>query len=1090
MLTIYRASAGTGKTHTLTGEYLRLLFKGADRHSHILSVTFTNKATEEMKSRILKELHLIASGRRSSYLPQLAEECGRTEEQIRRQAKQILIRVLHDYSAFNISTIDHFFQQVMRAFVRELGLQGNYRIEMDVEAVLHESIDNLLAGLDRPENKDLLGWLLRFSEDRVERGENWDIRREVMRLGYELFKEKYKTSSEDIGKDIEDKQSLGEYRNMLWGIIRSTEAEARRLGEQALAVMSRHALTPSDFKGGSRSPLHLFARLSEGVMSEPSAAFAALAENEDARYAKTAPPHRRAAIDEAFRDGLDDCVRRTVRFFDNLTHYRTARETTRFYYTLGILNDISRRIKAHMEERNAMLIADTTDLLNKIVDGSDVPFIYEKTGTRIDHYMIDEFQDTSEMQWRNFRPLIDESLSCGHDNLIVGDVKQSIYRFRNSDWTLLDEQVGKDFPENARTEKTLTDNWRSHRLIVEFNNAFFTVAPQLLRQYFIDGTDKSALDDATRDALASKIVSAYAKSAQHVSPPFRDKDGHVRIEFLSDGDESDWKEEALSRLPHLIAQLQDKGYALRDIAVLVRTRAEGAAVADTLLACKETHADSPCGYDIISEDALIIGNSSAARFLVAVMQYVNRPDDAVLRKFAHMQRIALRLGRNPASADSPTGAPTSPHFPAEILSELKRLSHRSFYEMAEGIYRLFEQEIPEQEQIFVQSFLDLVSEYTVKEPADIDKFLHWWKDTGCRTKITTPDTQNAIRILTIHKSKGLGFKAVIIPFADWEIEPKSGTIFWCSPREAPFNRLHLTPVAYSKALAGTIFAENYYHEKLYACIDSLNALYVAFTRAKEELIIYAPGAEAKRTKQISALIRDAVQTKRSVGNLPAGEPLGDLYEGFRPDEALFEWGDCRQTGTDGDDSPQEIPMKHIPSILPDKRIRLRLHRKGGFFEDRRRRYGILMHDILSRIREKTDIPAAVESKKAEGELNSEEATELTSRLERLLDGDRVKKWFDGSMPAMNETEILFGNGKSRRPDRIMIDGDRATIVDYKFGEQKDARHKQQIRKYASLIHEIGYQTVTGYVWYVETDEIEEVCSQTLNYSAKKPTFVP
>jgi ATP-dependent exoDNAse (exonuclease V) beta subunit len=861
---------------------------------------------------------------------------------------------------------------------------------------------------------------------------------------------------------------------MLWRIIRTAESEARQLGEQALALMAQHELTPADFKGGSRSPLYFFERLCNGVMNEPSATFRNLAGNEEAFCSKTAPPHKRLAINEAFHGGLDDCIRRTIHFFDHLTHYHTAREVARFYYTLGILTDISSRIKDWMEERNSMLIADTTDLLNKIIDGSDVPFIYEKTGTRIDCYMIDEFQDTSEMQWRNFRPLIRESLSFRHDNLIVGDVKQSIYRFRNSDWTLLDEQVGRDFPKDAITRKTLIDNWRSHRLIVEFNNAFFTIAPQLLQNQFNSSLDESAPGDGQRNTFASKIVSAYAGSYQRVSPPFRNRDGHVRIEFLADGDGTDWKDEAMARLPRLVEQLQDKGYSLRDMAVLVRTKAEGVAVADTLLACKETRAGSPYGYDIISEDALIIGNSPSVRFIVVMMQYVNHPEDPVLHKFARMQHVALRLSTSPASGESLADAVKS-DFHEHIIPELRRLSHRSFYEMAEGIYRLFEQDIPEKEQVSVQSFLDLVAEYTAKEPADADKFLRWWKDTGCQAKISMPDTQNAIRILTIHKSKGLGFKAVIVPFADWETEPKSSTVFWCRPREAPFDRLHLAPVSYSKELGRTIFAEDYYHEKLYACIDSLNALYVAFTRAKEELIICTPNAEAKRTKQISRLIRDVIQAE-GFSETAEGEKLRTLSEGFREDEDLFEWGDWWQTGAGRDDSPQEIPMKRIPSVLPADRILLRLHRKGGFLDDRRRRYGILMHDILSQIHTKADIHAAVMSKEAAGELRSEEAAELIARLEQLSDKEVVKKWFDGSTLVMTETEILFGNGRSRRPDRIMIDGDRVTIVDYKFGEQKDARHRQQIKKYASLIHDIGYQAVTGYVWYVEADEIEEVCS--------------
>ncbi|MDR1332778.1 MAG: UvrD-helicase domain-containing protein [Tannerella sp.] len=1072
MLTIYRASAGTGKTHTLTGEYLRLLFGGTDLHAHILSVTFTNKATEEMKSRILKELHLIASGMPSAYLDLLMAEHGRSDGYIRRQAGEILVRLLHDYAAFNVSTIDHFFQQVMRAFIREVGLQGNYRIEMDVDTVLSESVDSLLSGLDRPENRPLLGWLLRFSEERVERGEGWDVRREIMRLSHELFKEKYKTASEHIHKDIEDRRALAEYRDMLYALIGAAESEARQLGAQALALMSRYGLAPPDFKGGSRSPLCFFERLSRGAMDDPPATFRSLAGNGEALCAKTATPDRRQAIEAAFRGGLDDCIHRTVQFFDSLVHYRTAREVARYYYTLGILADIALRIKEWMDDHNSMLIADTTDLLNRIIDGSDVPFIYEKTGTRIDYYMIDEFQDTSEMQWRNFRPLIAESLACRRDNLIVGDVKQSIYRFRNSDWTLLDAQVARDFAADTIVEKTLTDNWRSHRLIVEFNNAFFTVAPLLLQQQFNAGLDESALDAAQRSAFASKIASAYARSYQHVSPPFRERDGHVRIEFLPDGDGTSWKDEAMARLPRLVERLQDGGYALRDMAILVRTRAEGATVADTLLAWKEAHADSPYGYDIISEDALVTGNSPAVRFMVGMMQYASHPDDALLRKTARLMHAALRRKADPACSESLDGA-AGGDFPDSTAEELARLSHRPLYEMAEGIYRLFERDMPEKEQVFIQSFLDLTAEYAAREPADADRFLHWWKETGRQAKIATPDAQNAIRILTVHKSKGLGFKAVILPFADWETEPKSGTVFWCRPREAPFDRFHLVPVGYSKELARTIFAEDYFHEKLYASIDSLNALYVAFTRAKEELIVYAPGAAAKRTKQIARLIRDSLAAG-DIRDTAEGQPLLPLAEGFRESEDTFEWGDWWQTDAGRDAAPHQIAMSRIPSVRPDNRIHLRLHRRGGFLDDRARRYGLLMHDVLSRIETKDDIAPAVAVRQAAGEIGAGEAAELTARLRRLLDTAGARAWFDGSMRVMNETEILFGNGRSRRPDRIMLDGDRVIIVDYKFGEHKDARHRRQVAKYISLVRETGCRAVTGYLWYAERDEIEEV----------------
>lgn len=553
MLAVYRASAGAGKTHKLTGEYLTLLFTGPGAFRRILAVTFTNKATDEMKTRIVDELYNLASGRKSDYVELLKSTYSLTEVQVRKQAAKILIDILHDYSAFNISTIDRFFQQTMRAFTREIGLQGGYGIEMDQELVLTTAIDNLLSDLEKPESKDLLGWLLRFAEDKIESGGEWNLRKDIMALSREVFKESYKAFSEAVGRDIEDKKALEDYKNELYGIIRSVEATAKELGERGLAILNKYGLKVTDFKGGSRSPLTLLDRLVQGEMKEPSATFIGLADNLDGCFTKTVSLGTRQIIGCAFEDGLNDCIKGIISLFDNLTAYNTAREIVRYYYTLGILTDVSRQIAAYREEKNVMLIADTTELLSKVIEGSDAPFIYEKTGTHVDHYMIDEFQDTSGMQWNNFRPLIEESLAHSRDNLIVGDVKQSIYRFRNSDWKLLDEQVQADFSPEVVHEETLKDNWRSCRNIVEFNNALFTTLPGVLQTVYNEALSVSSLSEEQRAAFFTKIMSAYDKSFQQVPPPFMQKDGHVRIEFLSGDDEKDWKEEALGRLPGVLA---------------------------------------------------------------------------------------------------------------------------------------------------------------------------------------------------------------------------------------------------------------------------------------------------------------------------------------------------------------------------------------------------------------------------------------------------------------------------------------------------------------------------------------------------------
>lgn len=1072
MLTVYRASAGAGKTHKLTGEYLTLLFNGPGAFRRILAVTFTNKATDEMKSRIVSELYNLASGKKSDYVDLLQSAYSLTEEQVRKQAAKILIDILHDYSAFNISTIDRFFQQTMRAFTREIGLQGGYGIEMDQELVLTAAIDSLLGDLEKPESKELLGWLLRFAEDKIENGGEWNLRKDIMALSREVFKESYKTFSEQVNRDISDKKALETYKNDLYGIIRSVEANAKELGERGLAVMNKYGLKQEDFSRGNIT-VSLFAKLAQGEMKTPNATFCNMADNIEACFKKTTPIGTRQIIGCAFDDGLNDCIKGIIALFGNLTAYNTAREIVRYYYTLGILTDVSRQIAAYREEKNIMLIADTTELLNKVIGGSDTPFVYEKTGTHVDHYMIDEFQDTSGMQWNNFRPLIEESLSHARANLIVGDVKQSIYRFRNSDWKLLDKQVKADFSAEQLREDTLKDNWRSCRHIVEFNNALFTTIPGVLQVFYNETLSASSLNEEQQAEYFTKIMSAYDKSYQQVPPPFQKKDGHVRIEFLSGDEEKDWKDEAMERIPKILQQLQDNGYALKDIAILVRTNQEGAKVADTLLSYKEEHPSEQYHYDIISDDALFISSSAAVRFIISVLRYLRNPEDMINGRIApySYQVLTGTFGTEETS------------FPPEIIRSLHALSRQSLYEITEGLFRLFSVNFPENEQVFVQAFLDMVSEYGQKESADLGRFLKWWDETGYKKTIATPDAQNAIRIMTVHKSKGLGFKAVIVPFGDWEIDhkPTKPVILWCHPEEKPFDRLHLVPVRYGQGLANTIFAEDYFRERLHAFIDNLNTLYVAFTRAKEELIVFSPRPK-KIKEETGDVERISTLTDALWAGLHAtadttrdGESLISLPDSFNLADGIFELGNWWHPVSQKENGEtEEIEMTNLKSISPDERLRLRLHGKGFFFDNERRKHGTLMHEVLSHIHTRKDIPVSVETYRLSGVINKEEAAELKQRLGNLLDNPEVAPWYNGEARILNEVDILFGNGLSKRPDRVMITGDRVIVVDYKFGEHPDKRYHSQVRNYLKLIRQMGYEQVEGYLWYVELDQIEAV----------------
>jgi ATP-dependent exoDNAse (exonuclease V) beta subunit len=1064
MLTIYSASAGTGKTHTLTGEYLSLLFRGKERHRHILAVTFTNKATAEMKDRIVRELFCLADNRKSDYVELLSEGGRIGETDLRRRAKELLTVILHDYAAFNICTIDRFFQQTIRAFTREIGLRGNYQIEMNETLLMEEAVESMLADLAKSENAALMDWLLRFTQDKIEEGGSWDIRRDIMKLGGQLFKESYKARSNKIQKDLQQKQSLSDYQKTLTQIVRSAQQTAKELGRQGLALIRQHGLQPSDFIRGASSPFFFFEKLSSGKMDPPPATFCRLVDQVEGYLAKKASSEMREAAERIYTNGMNELIRNVVAFFDRLTDYYTAAEIARNFYAMGILADLSGHIARWREDNNKMLIADTTELLNKVIDGAEIPFIYEKTGTHIEHYLIDEFQDTSAMQWANFRPLLKDSLDSGRSNLLVGDVKQSIYRFRNSDWTLLDRTVKEEFSSQTQ-EKNLDTNWRSRRRIVEFNNRLFKAIPTILQQsYNEEIAQSSSLAADPEEHNESRITSAYRHVEQRLAPPFADKGGHVYVQFLVDNGDQNWKEQSLAQLPHQVEQLQEKGYELRDIAILTRTGAEGQIAAETLLEYKETHPDSPYKYDIISEDSLTVHASLSVRWIIEMLRYLNRFDanqtEETARNAYRAQLACAILQRKKTPGSAALNHLIRP-FPPKIIDELRRLANRSLYELAEGVFRLFETHFPENELVFIQAFLDLVAEFSRNETADTERFLTWWDDVGNGKKIATPDSQNAIRIMTIHKSKGLGFKALIIPFADWKIDQKD-SILWCRPTRAPFDKMSLVPVRYGKALRNTIFAPDYFKEKLHAYMDSLNTLYVACTRAKEELILFAPRPKTATTISIAGLLWDGLSVDRE--------------DSFDTETGIYEQGaSWRPPDIDPSHSEtQELPMKRFRSVTPDKRIQLRLQRKGGFVNNEKWKYGILMHEILSVVEKQADLQPAIAAKYRAGELRREEAETLTEKLTTLIREEPAKKWFSGAFHVMNEVEILFASGQSCRPDRVMIDptNSHVTLVDYKFGEQRETFHHRQMEQYIALVREMGYPDVEGFLWYITLNEVQ------------------
>lgn len=1068
-LKVVKASAGSGKTHRLTGEYLRLLFTSPTAYKHILAVTFTNKATDEMKSRIVAELAHLALGRPSDYLDSLIQERKVGEERIREQAKGVLVGILHDYSSFSISTIDKFFQQTMRAFTREIGLGGGYNVELDQDRVLDEAIDTMFADLEKPENKELLGWLIRFSEENIENGKGWEVRKHIHSLAREIFKENYKALVDKSYRDGLDRDLLSEYKKELSAIIATFENRSKQLGEKGVNILHRYGLTPEDFSYGKNSGLGAFLKWANGDTDSPSSRFVGLCDNLEAWTAKKASADIRAKMEEVYPE-LNPCIGEVVRHYSDTREYQSAIEISRYYFTLGILSDLDAKVREYCAENNLMLISDTTELLSKIIEGTDTPFVYEKIGSRVDHYMIDEFQDTSSLQWANFLPLLKNSLASGNMNLIVGDVKQSIYRWRNSDWKLLNEQLDIDFRNEGVLHDSLDVNWRSSRNVIEFNNTVFKYGAALLQDSY--NSDLPDLLDDKLEPFSHKILDAYNGLEQSVPKKNAGDLGHVKLNFIdTEHEEETWKDVVLEKLPMLIEELQDKGYSLKDIAILVRTKAEGYEVASRLLQYGSEHPDSPYRYDIISNEALYIANSDNVKAAVALLRHIKNPLDDNLRAMAvyeyykqsHPQDIASSVRRHlNASSD----------FDEEGKEQLRNIASLPLYEMVEEIFGFFPESASHKEDIYVQAFLDKVLEFTIGHSSDTEAFLRWWDENGAKETIFTPDSQDAIRIMTIHKSKGLGFGVVVLPFCSWPIDDSKEKILWCRPSEEPFSKISPVPVRYSKKLAGTIFDYDYFNEKIHTYIDNLNVLYVAFTRAKSELFAFAPKPKkSNELKTIASLLWNCVQAS------PQKDGLLNVSEHFDAEGGVFDIGeDYFPVHKEETLQVEESHAQKLVSIPFDKRLRLRLNNRLFFAKDGQREFGSLMHEIISHIETIEDLPLVLKAYVESGELTQDERTGVEKEISEFLNLEHVRDWYSGGHKVLNEVEILLPNGNFVRPDRVMLRADEAIVIDYKFGEKEEKKYEKQVESYVAHIRQIGYQRVAGYVCYVKLRKVVEIAS--------------
>lgn len=1055
---IYRSSAGSGKTFTLAKSYLTLALSRPNAFRNILGVTFTNKATEEMKRRVVDILKAIASGTDHPMARDLCEVLGISSDALTKRAGETLSDILHQYSRFSVVTIDSFFHQVIRSFAREMGLQGTFSIDLDLEKVLQLVIDQMLLEIGEEKQKQLRSWLTEFAENKMEDGQSWDFRRDIASLAKELFKDDFKVFEPEILKLSSQADFFPMLKKELNKVRFSFEKQIGGICAEVDGYLSSKGLSVSDFKSGQNGPCGLFSKVA----------------GKDRRRFEISDPRRAAVSDKSawltkanqlnptLNEALDVFVLKKytelIQLIDSrLIDYNSVLEVQRYFYTFGILAEVTRYLKKYRDENDVMLIADLPDFLQQIIQDSDTPYIYEKVGSIFGHYLIDEFQDTSTFQWNNFKPLVKNSTDEGKFCMVVGDVKQSIYRFRGGDWALLHDKIQKDIGEYNIEQLNLDTNWRSSRRLVAFNNAFFGSMRQLSSDTFRTSSAEIP-DESMRNRVGLQIDRIFAtfQDVAQQSPPGSEVDkGSIHVDFISDEDTSDdekWADEAIARAIHQVEELQRKGYQLRDIAILTRYGREGKRIADAFIAYANSgNQDANLRYEVVSSEALFLTSSHVVRFIVSLIKWLNdEKNQIVFSEWLYEYRHYIRKDPHIGSELFGRLDGWKQMVPPAFVKQRGYLKTLPLYELVENIIRLFELDRVREEFTYLQGFQDAVLDYSKTERGDIPSFLEWWEEVRKERAIQIADENNAIKILTIHKAKGLEFPVVILPFLSWSMDhdPIKDNILWCrGVKKAPFDLLPVVPLRYTSRMTGTYWAEDYYQEKLKAYLDNLNLLYVAFTRPIDRLIVFAPLPRSSgKLNAVNELVYSYASEQSQWNGGTSEFRLGEMERPVAREHATLEYGlsNYQSNPWRGKVSVQLKGSAELnESVLMDAALE-----------------GTHVHGLLSRIRYASEINQFVDLPEY-------------SALSKIINHPEITDWFDPRWQVDVEVPILLPDGEFRRIDRLNRTESQTVIIDFKTGTNRSKDH-EQVREYTNILQRMGYTGIKGYLIYLKECDVVEV----------------
>jgi ATP-dependent exoDNAse (exonuclease V) beta subunit len=1050
---VYKSSAGSGKTYTLISVYLQIVLKEPSRFRNILAITFTNKAANEIKQRIISNLKVLSvkseddiPTKYNHLVESLKKSTGFGFSEISERAAKVLTLILHNYGDFAVSTIDSFMHRIIRSFSFDLKLSMNFEVEMDTALLQAETVDSLLSEVGK--DNYITDILVKFVQERAESDESWQIERDLLKFSDNLFEEDTFDLLPRLGEFTAEKlatvnkklnQFLASYENLLVG-----------LGKEAMHRIEGQGIDAEYFSYGSRGIHGFFRKIAEGDVEnalEPNS-YTLKTINDNVWLSAKAQkkPEGNAILD--ISDELTQIYRKIEKLsLDAGGKYILYRNIRGNLYPMAVLGELNQRLQAVKKDRNVISISEFNRIIASIVANEPVPFIYERTGERFRHYLIDEFQDTSVLQWNNLLPLVENSLSLGGSNMIVGDGKQAIYRFRNGEVEQFVRLPDIDNPSGnpilqqrakvlAReyAPNQLDSNFRSKCEVIDFNNRFFEFA-------------------AT--AFLPEFGKVYESVGQKSDP--KNTGGFVSIEFF-EGEKGGFSDHNCERVLQLVGELTDLGYQPGDITVLSRSNRDASAIASFLNAS---------GVKVVSSESLLLSKSPEVNFLVNFLTFLSDNENTICRT-----AVVAYLFQQSENQDSDVNQYYNEALnPAGFTALLKRagydLSPNSFrgmslYDTCEELIRLFGLHL--KSPVYMQFFLDEVLKYSNGKNAAPAGFLEYWEQKKSKLSVVLPLSPDAVQIMTIHKSKGLEFPIVIYAFADDDVTRLTRKSAWVELKDPDLPELEVAMLKIDRKLEKTRFSEIYTTEYNKTKLDLLNLIYVAFTRAAERLYVLTakPPKEPDDLKSVTSVLNAFLVSAKM----------------FDPGKAIYTFGGEAPANAK---KASVLADKAIPDdfLTSDWRNRLvfagraprvwQAESPGGGQAS-----GNLLHLALSMIIALEDVEPALLKLVHQGYIIDSEVQPLRQNLLQLLEHPDVKPFFDGAGQVLAETEILAPGGKSFRPDRIVFHENQTDVIDYKAGRPLES-HKNQIRKYASLLNEMGYPGIRAWLVYLESPvEVVEV----------------